>query len=64
MDIDHDIFKRSKLDFNKLSSYGFIKNGEDYIYEKIFFNNKFKAIITIDKNGSIKGKVIDIDIVS
>ena len=62
MDIEHDIFKRSKLDFNKLSSYGFIKNGEDYIYEKIFFNNKFKAIITIDKNGSIKGKVIDIDI--
>ena len=58
----YDIFKRSKVDFNKLSSYGFIKNGDSYIYEKIFFNNKFKAIITIDKNGSIKGKVIDIDI--
>ena len=62
MDIERDIFKRSNVDFNKLSSYGFIKNGDAYIYEKIFFNNKFKAIITIDKNGSIKGKIIDIDI--
>ena len=62
MNIEYDIFKRSKVNFNKLSSYGFIKDGEDYIYEKIFFNNKFKAIITIDKNGSIRGKVIDIDI--
>ena len=62
MDIERNIFKRSKVDFNKLTSYGFIKNGKDFIYEKIFFNNKFKAIITIDKNGSIRGKVIDIDI--
>ena len=60
MNIEYDIFKRSKVNFNKLTIYGFIKNNNNYIIEKIFFNDKFKAIITIDDKGSISGKVIDI----
>ena len=62
MNIGYDIFKRSKVNFNKLTIYGFIKNNNNYILEKIFFNDKFKAIITIDNKGSVSGKVIDIDI--
>ena len=62
MNIEYDIFKRSKVNFSKLTIYGFIKNNNNYILEKIFFNDKFKAIITIDNKGSVSGKVIDIDI--
>ncbi len=60
MNIENDIFKRTKVLFNKLESYGFIKNNNKYIYEQPFLNNTFKAVITIDEKGSIKGKVIDL----
>ena len=33
-----------------------------HIYEKVFLNNTFKAIITIDNKGNIKGKVIDLQV--
>ena len=42
MNIEYDIFKRSKINFNKLTIYGFIKNNNNYILEKIFYNSSSK----------------------
>ena len=60
MNIENEIFKRTTINFNKLSKYGFKKENNTYIYEKVFFNNEFKAIISIDNKSHIRGKVIDL----
>ena len=58
--MEEDNFKKSHVDFKKLESYGFLKEEKEYKYTRNFFNDKFRAIITIDDKGSIKGKVIDL----
>ena len=60
MNIENNIFKKCKIDYNKLNNYGFKKIDKMYIFEKDFFNNNFKAIVTVDEIGNISGKVIDI----
>lgn len=60
MNIEKEIFKRSKVDIDKLIKYGFKKENNKYIYEKRFLDN-FKAIIYIEDNNII-GKIIDLDI--
>ncbi len=59
MNIEKDVFKRFSVNYNKLEDYGFIKEKNNYVLEKNFLNNDFKAIITINSNGIITGKVID-----
>ena len=58
MNIESEIFKRSRVSFDKLTSYGFKEYGNTFVYEKVFFNNDFKAIITINNKGNVSGKVI------
>ena len=60
--IENEIYKKSCVDFTKLEDYGFIKNKDNYILEKEFLNNNFKAVIIINSDGTIVGKVIDLDI--
>ena len=60
MNIEDNIFKRYEIDINKLVSFGFIKDNDTYTYTKVFMDNTFKAVITIDNN-KVLGKVIDID---
>lgn len=60
MSIESEIFKRSRIDIKKIENYGFKKNNELYVYEKKFLGNEFKAIITIDKENKVNGKVIDL----
>ena len=61
MNLESDLFKKYKVDFNKLIKYGFIKENDDYVYSKDFFDNNFMAIVKINKKGDIFGKVIDLD---
>ncbi len=61
LNIEHEIFKKYTPDFNKLIEYGFKKNKTNYIYEKNFRNNGFKAILEISKSGKISGTVFDIE---
>ncbi len=61
MNIENEIFKRTMIDFDKLISYGFNKEGNNYIYQKTFMNNSFKAVITIHHNGTVIGKIYDLD---
>lgn len=60
MNIEKEIFQRTKLILNRLIEYGFIKDNNSYIYEKYFLDNEFKAIIIVDNNGTVTGKVYDL----
>ena len=60
--IENQVFDKYKCIFNNLQNYGFSFDGLNYIFEKDFLNNDFKAIISISKNGDINGKVIEIAI--
>ena len=62
MNIEKEIFQRTKVNLNKLIKYGFIKENSIYTYERYFLNNEFKAIITIDNNGTVTGKVYDLQL--
>ncbi len=60
MNIEQEIFKRSNINLDKLKGYGFKKENGFYIYEKEFMNSTFKAVIIIDKDKNVTGKVIDL----
>ncbi len=53
-----DFFAKYKLKEENLLSFGFIKNNDSYQYSFTFFQEQFKAEITISKDGNIKDKVI------
>ena len=42
MNIEKEIFQRTKVNLNKLIKYGFIKENSIYTYERYFLNNEFK----------------------
>lgn len=58
MNIERDVFKRSRCDYDKLESYGFKKENDFYSFESSFLSD-FNAIIKVDNNGNVSGKVID-----
>ena len=62
LNIEDKIFKRMKLNKEKLIPYGFIKENEGYHYSKNFMKDTFRADIYIDLNGNVQGKVYDLDI--
>ena len=59
--MEDEMFKRSKIDFNKLIKYGFKKEIDKYKYEIDFFDNNFRAIITVSDSGNLVGKIIDLE---
>lgn len=59
MNLERDIFKRTTVLFDQLEPYGFHKQEKGYSYEVTFLNDEFKAVIFIDFNGNITGKVYD-----
>lgn len=61
MNIENELFKRTKIDFKKLERYGFIKEHDIYKCSKEFMDH-FRADITIDEKDNVSGKVIDIRI--
>lgn len=56
-----DIFKSYVVEFDKLESFGFKKEGKVYFYERLFMDGEFKAVIKIDTQGKISGTVFDIE---
>ena len=60
MTIEEELFRRTKIDFNKIMAYGFKKNKSLYKYSQNIMNNNFRVDIEISKNGIVKGKVIDL----
>ena len=54
-----EIFKNTKVDFNKLIEFGFIKIGDIYNYMVPILNKAFNLYITINKGGEVSTKLID-----
>lgn len=61
MNMENEIFKRTKLKMDTLIPYGFIKNKDVYEFSKIFMDN-FRAEIVIDERGTVQGKVYDLNV--
>jgi len=61
MTIENEVFKKVDIDISKLAEYGFKKKSDVYIYEQLFKDGEFKAIITINSKGEISGKVFDVE---
>lgn len=59
MNIEKEIFKRSRIDFQKLEEYGFIKKDQIYYYECSILDNRFHVVIEVDEQEKVQGKVID-----
>ena len=58
--IEDEVFKKEKLNKNKLLKYGFVKEKNMYKYSKEFMNGTFRADIFIDEKGKVTGKVYDL----
>ncbi len=61
MTIEDEIFKRTKIDFDKIVKYGFQKENTVYQYSKNIMNDTFRVDIEISKDGVVKGKIYDLD---
>ena len=61
MSTEENVFRQSVVDFSKLEPYGFTKTGTDFILERSFLNGSFKAVITINRDGTVSGQVYDTD---
>ena len=62
MNIEETVFKKEKLNKEKLIPFGFVKEDSKYKYSKKFMNSNFRADVYIDENGNVSGKVYDLDI--
>lgn len=60
MNIENEIFKRTKINIDALIPYGFIKCENIYKYSKEFMNS-FRADIIINEQGNVTGKVYDLN---
>ena len=60
MNIEKEIFKQTKINFNKLIKYGFIKDDNIYKYSKNIMNNAFRVDIKINNKGIVKGTIYDL----
>ncbi len=59
MNIEKEIFKKTKINYNSLIPYGFKKIKDSYILTKNILDNTFKVEVVITKT-DIKTKVIDL----
>ena len=60
MTIEEELFRKTKIDFDKISKYGFKKDKSLYKYSKNIMNNTFRVDIEINSDGIVKGKVYDL----
>ena len=61
MNIEDEIFKKKRLNKDKLISYGFNRDNKFYKYSKEFMNGSFRADVYIDDNSNVMGKVYDLN---
>ena len=60
MTIEEELFRKTKINLEKISKYGFKKHNFLYKYSKKIMNNTFRVDIEINNNGIVKGKVYDV----
>ena len=60
MTIEEEVFRKTKIDFDKILKYGFKKDKSLYKYSKNIMNNNFRIDVEINEDGVVKGKVFDL----
>lgn len=60
MNIEEEIFKYAKIDFNKLISYGFKYEDNTYTFSKEILNDTFRIDIKITRDEVVSGKIYDL----
>lgn len=61
MFIEDKLFNKKKANFAKLVDYGFKKKKDTYEYSVNFLDDNYKAYITVHPNGTLNGKVYDLE---
>ena len=59
--LEDEVFKKRKLNKDKLIPYGFILENNIYKYSKLIMDDIFRVDITIDSKGNVIGRVYDLD---
>lgn len=59
MNIEEEVFRKTKIDESKLVEYGFKKIDNKYKYSKNILDNSFKIDIVVDENYRVEGKILD-----
>lgn len=59
MSLESDVFTRKSPKFETLAPFGFEFDGEKYTYGEEIMGGEFRADISIDKSGTVTGKVTD-----
>ena len=62
MEIEENIFKKAKIDEEKLIKYGFDKESNGYKYSTKIMNNSFRVDIFVSKKGEVLGKIYDLSL--
>ncbi|MBQ9698836.1 MAG: MmcQ/YjbR family DNA-binding protein [Acidaminococcaceae bacterium] len=60
MNIEEKVFRRKRPDTDKMLQYGFQKAEEGFRYETEFMNGEFRAVLLLDRYGTLTCKVIDV----
>ena len=55
--MEEEIFKKRKLNIEKLVNFGFILEDNQYKYSKKIIGNSFRVDIIISKEGKVKGEI-------
>lgn len=57
--IEASVFARKRWVREKMLAFGFRQVGDDYVWERSFFDGAFEAILTVQQKGEVAGKVRD-----
>lgn len=55
------IFKKRVIVFNRLLQYGFVQDGEKYVYKTNIFDNQMALTIKVDREGNINTDVVELE---
>ncbi|MCR5660743.1 MAG: MmcQ/YjbR family DNA-binding protein [bacterium] len=59
MTLEQEFFQKKQAVFSKLVSYGFTRTSAGYTYSRVFMGGTFRAEITVENSGELRGAVID-----
>ena len=61
MSMETDFFRRYRPVFAEMERAGFHRTGAVYQYEETFLDDQFRAELTIEEDGTVRGRVFDLD---
>jgi len=61
MDLEKELFKRFRIDFDKLENYGFTKRGDKYCLSRNMMDETFRVEIEVDLEGNVVSEIYDLN---